>query len=80
MVALPGPLFYNTQIPACLWFLARNQKNNRFRDRRGETLFIDARKLGVLTNKPTLPMAMPLYVDKPMRGHGLMQAIACSQC
>ena len=46
MVALPGQLFYTTQIPACLWFLARNKAERPFRDRRGETLFIDARKLG----------------------------------
>ena len=46
MVALPGQLFYSTQIPACLWFLARDRKNGKFRDRRGEVLFIDARKMG----------------------------------
>ena len=51
MVALPGQLFYSTQIPVCLWFLARNKKNGRFRDRRGETLFIDARKLGALIDR-----------------------------
>jgi type I restriction enzyme M protein len=51
MVALPGQLFYSTQIPACLWFLARDKKNGRFRDRRGETLFIDARKMGVLIDR-----------------------------
>jgi type I restriction enzyme M protein len=51
MVALPGQLFYATQIPVCLWFLARNKKNGRFRDRRGETLFIDARKMGTLTDR-----------------------------
>ena len=51
MVALPGQLFYSTQIPACLWFLARNKRNGRFRNRRGETLFIDARKLGVLVDR-----------------------------
>jgi len=51
MVALPGQLFYSTQIPACLWFLARDRKNERFRDRRGETLFIDARKMGVLIDR-----------------------------
>jgi type I restriction enzyme M protein len=51
MVALPGQLFYSTQIPACLWFLTRNKRNGRFRDRRGETLFIDARKLGVLVDR-----------------------------
>ncbi len=51
MVALPGQLFYSTQIPVCLWFLARNKRNGRFRDRRGETLFIDARKLGSLVDR-----------------------------
>lgn len=51
MVALPGQLFYSTQIPVCLWFLAREKRNGRFRDRRGETLFIDARKLGTLVDR-----------------------------
>jgi type I restriction enzyme M protein len=51
MVALPGQLFYSTQIPVCLWFLARSKKNGRFRDRRDETLFIDARKLGSLADR-----------------------------
>ena len=51
MVALPGQLFYSTQIPVCLWFLARNKKNGRFRDRRGGTLFIDARKMGALVDR-----------------------------
>lgn len=51
MVALPGQLFYSTQIPVCLWFLARNKGNGKFRDRRGETLFIDARKMGVLIDR-----------------------------
>jgi len=51
MVALPGQLFYSTQIPACLWFLARDKKNGRFRDRRGETLFIDTRKMGMLIDR-----------------------------
>ena len=51
MVALPGQLFYSTQIPVCLWFLTRNKKNGRFRDRRGETLFIEARKMGTLTDR-----------------------------
>lgn len=51
MVALPGQLFYSTQIPVCLWFLARNKKNGRFRDRRGETLFIDARKMGTMADR-----------------------------
>jgi type I restriction enzyme M protein len=51
MVALPGQLFYSTQIPVCLWFLARNKENGRFRDRRGETLFIDARKMGTMADR-----------------------------
>jgi type I restriction enzyme M protein len=51
MVALPGQLFYSTQIAACLWFLARDKKNNRFRDRRGHVLFIDARKLGRMLDR-----------------------------
>jgi len=51
MVAMPGQLFYSTQIPVCLWFLARDKKNGRFRDRRGETLFIDARKLGTMIDR-----------------------------
>jgi type I restriction enzyme M protein len=51
MVALPGQLFYNTQIPACLWFLAKNKKNGKFRNRTGETLFIDGRKMGVLIDR-----------------------------
>ena len=56
MVALPGQLFYSTQIPVCLWFLARNKKNGRFRDRAGETLFIDARKLGAMVDRVHLEL------------------------
>lgn len=51
MVALPGQLFYSTQIPACLWFLARDKSANGHRDRRGEILFIDARKLGQMVDR-----------------------------
>jgi type I restriction enzyme M protein len=65
MVALPGQLFYSTQIPVCLWFLAKNKagrtpspigrgaggEGKRLRDRRGETLFIDARKMGTLIDR-----------------------------
>ena len=50
MVALPGQLFYSTQIPACLWFLARD-KNHKHRDRRSHILFIDARKLAKLVDR-----------------------------
>ena len=51
MIALPGQLFYSTQIPACLWFVTRDKKNHRFRDRQGQTLFIDARKMGTLIDR-----------------------------
>lgn len=51
MVALPAQLFYNTMIPACLWFLARNRANHKFRDHSNEILFIDARKLGTMINR-----------------------------
>ena len=51
MVALPGQLFYSTQIPAGLWFLARDRKAGTFRDRRGEVLFIDARKMGRMVDR-----------------------------
>ena len=51
MVALPAQLFYNTMIPACLWFLARNKTNGKFRHRSNEILFIDARKTGAMINR-----------------------------
>ncbi|GAA2440951.1 class I SAM-dependent DNA methyltransferase [Streptomyces macrosporus] len=54
MVALPGQLFRSTQIPACLWFLARDkspQGPKKLADRRGEVLFIDARQLGEMVSR-----------------------------
>jgi type I restriction enzyme M protein len=51
MIALPGQLFYSTQIPACLWFLARDKSANGHRNRNGEVLFIDARKLGHMVDR-----------------------------
>jgi type I restriction enzyme M protein len=57
MVALPGQLFYSTQIPVCLWFVTRSKSGKKVggkgqeRDRRGETLFIDARKMGTLIDR-----------------------------
>ena len=51
MVALPSQLFYSTQIPACLWFLARDRRGRKFRDRHGEVLFIDARNLGKMIDR-----------------------------
>ncbi|WP_438037284.1 type I restriction-modification system subunit M [Sorangium sp. So ce204] len=57
MVALPGQLFYSTQIPVCFWLLARDKKNGRFRDRRGQILFIDARKLGRMIDRTQRELA-----------------------
>jgi type I restriction enzyme M protein len=56
MIALPGQLFYSTQIPVCLWFLARDKsngiaRNTKLRDRRNEILFIDARKIGHMVDR-----------------------------
>jgi type I restriction enzyme M protein len=54
IIALPGQLFYTTPIPACLWFLTRNKgadKQRGYRARQGETLFMDARKLGALIDR-----------------------------
>lgn len=58
MVAMPGQLFYSTQIPVCLWFLTKEKKGRAgapgcpgSRDRRKETLFINARKMGTLTDR-----------------------------
>jgi len=51
MVALPSQLFFNTMIPACLWFVSRDRKNHKYRDRRGEVLFIDARNMGQMIDR-----------------------------
>ena len=51
IIALPGQLFRSTQISACLWFLARDRRSGEHRDRQGETLFIDARKLGHMLDR-----------------------------
>jgi type I restriction enzyme M protein len=51
MVALPGNLFYGVTIPCCLWFLAKNKNTEGFRNRKGEVLFIDARKMGTMTSR-----------------------------
>ncbi|MEN1785994.1 MAG: class I SAM-dependent DNA methyltransferase [Bacteroidota bacterium] len=53
IVNLPAKLFLNTQIPASLWFMSRNRSNGKFRNRKGEILFIDARNLGHLINRRT---------------------------
>ncbi|KIH78203.1 DNA methyltransferase [Geoalkalibacter ferrihydriticus DSM 17813] len=59
MIALPGQLFYTTQIPVCLWFITKNKKaqiieghsDSNHRDRQGETLFIDARNMGMMIDR-----------------------------
>ncbi len=59
MIALPGQLFYTTQIPVCLWFLTKNKKaqvveehtDSNHRNRQGEALFIDARNMGTMTDR-----------------------------
>jgi type I restriction enzyme M protein len=51
IVAMPSQLFYGTQIPVCLWFLARDREKNKLRDRSGQVLFIDARKLGRMVDR-----------------------------
>ena len=48
---MPGQLFYSTQIPVCLWFLTKSKSEAKRRKRKGETLFIDARKLGTLIDR-----------------------------
>ncbi len=53
IVNLPAKLFLNTQIPASLWFLSRNRENGKFRNRKEEILFIDARNMGYLINRRT---------------------------
>ena len=54
MIALPGQLFYTTQIPVCIWFITKNKKQDNtkdYRNRTGETLFIDARNMGTMTDR-----------------------------
>ena len=51
MVALPGQLFFSTPIPVCLWFLTKNKNDGKARNRKGETLFINARKMGTLVDR-----------------------------
>ncbi|KYF49132.1 hypothetical protein BE08_43080 [Sorangium cellulosum] len=51
MVALPGQLFYATQIPVCIWVFAKNKAAGGLRRRKGEVLFIDARKMGTMVDR-----------------------------
>lgn len=66
IVTLPGQLFYSTQIPVCLWFMAKNKAPKGLRNRRGEILFIDARKMGYMadrTHKELSPEDMRKIAD-----------------
>lgn len=69
MIALPGQLFYTTQIPVCLWFISKSKQASvkyGYRDRRGETLFIDARNLGTMisrTQKELTPADIATIAD-----------------
>lgn len=51
VLALPGQLFYSTQIPACVWLLANTKAGEGRRDRRGELLFVDARAMGAMIGR-----------------------------
>jgi type I restriction enzyme M protein len=62
MVAMPGQLFFGVQIPVCIWILAKDKSGGKhgqrkLRDRRGEVLFIDARKLGHMINRTQLSLS-----------------------
>ena len=50
-MALPSQLFYNTMIPACLWFVTRDKKDNKLKDRKRKVLFIDARSMGTMIDR-----------------------------
>ncbi|AVA15091.1 class I SAM-dependent DNA methyltransferase [Sphingopyxis sp. MG] len=81
MVALPGQLFYSTQISACLWFLARDKSANGHRDRRGEILFIDASKLGHLVDRTRREFSdadIALISDTYHRWRGTPDALAAA--
>lgn len=84
IVALPPQLFYNTQIPACLWFVSRDRKDHTFRNRSGEVLFIDARNLGVmidrkqkeLTQEDVEKIAKAYHAWRGEKGQGTYEDIA----
>ena len=59
IVALPDKLFFNTGIPACLWFLSKNRHGNGHRDRHQEVLFIDARNMGEMITRAQRQLTEP---------------------
>lgn len=68
VVGMPPQLFYSTQIPVCLWFLARDKSDRRFRNRKGETLFIDARAMGRMVDRVHAELT-PQEVDQIVRAY-----------
>lgn len=78
MVALPTQLFFNTAIPACLWFLSKDKAKNG-RDRRGEVLFIDARKLGRLVTKVNRVFDEDEVARIAQKVHAWRQSDDCTQ-
>lgn len=84
MVAMPGQLFYTTGIPVCLWFVTRNKVQPGGRDRSGQILFIDARKLGVmvdrthreLTEEEIQRIADTYYAWRGAPGRGVYEDVA----
>jgi type I restriction enzyme M protein len=68
IVALPAKLFYTTGIPVCLWFLDRDKQSSGERDRRGETLFIDARKMGRPISRTQIELT-PIELAKIVRAY-----------
>ena len=85
MIALPGQLFYTTQIPVCLWFITKNKKEDTergYRNRQGETLFIDAREMGTmisrvhkeLTTEDIAEIARTYHAWRNIPGHSALEA------
>ncbi|GBC61391.1 SAM-dependent DNA methyltransferase [Desulfonema ishimotonii] len=73
MIAMPGQLFYTTQIPVCLWFVTKSKKADNargYRDRQGETLFIDARKMGSLVDRVHRELSVDEIAEIARTYHG----------
>ena len=75
MVALPGQLFTNTQIPACIWFLTKNKDaKGKKRARQGEVLFIDAREKGYMKDRVLRDFTIDDINDTSTTFHNWQQA------
>ena len=83
MIALPGQLFYTTQIPVCLWFLTKNKKADSergYRNREGETLFIDARKIGSMISRTQKELSAGDIAEIAKTYHAWRSASANDEC